>query len=271
MIRAEPSTAIGEQTSPEAAAETDPRQRLELLFRDLRSSADGLTDREAARRLIVYGRNELTRQGKRRWPAELVAQFLHPLALLLAAAAILAVISGSPVLGAAIAAVIAVLILAGFFIVLRQGGWHPHADTGPGSPLDHVYQQATTVAWLGIVACQVGTTFAARTERASLRSVGQTTNPLLLGAIAIELAFAAALIYVPFLHPHIRQCRTVSRADLPRPPLPYHRLGCRRGTPLGPTAPTRSCPHRKCRSTTPPRVSRAWCRSSVIPRGPATC
>jgi Cation transporter/ATPase, N-terminus len=115
MIRAEPSTAIGEQTSPEAAAETDPRQRLELLFRDLRSSADGLTDREAARRLIVYGRNELTRQGKRRWPAELVAQFVHPLALLLPAAAILAVISGSPVLGAAIAAVIALNAVFAFF------------------------------------------------------------------------------------------------------------------------------------------------------------
>jgi magnesium-transporting ATPase (P-type) len=95
----------------------------------------------------------------------------------------------------------AALVLGGFFVVLTRGGWHLHADTGPGSPLHHVYQQATTVAWLGIVACQVGTAFAARTERASLRSVGLTTNPLLLGAIAIELAFAAALVYVPFLHP----------------------------------------------------------------------
>jgi calcium-translocating P-type ATPase len=95
----------------------------------------------------------------------------------------------------------AALVLGGFFVVLTRGGWHLHADTGPGSPLHHVYQQATTVAWLGIVTCQVGTAFAARTERASLRSVGLTTNPLLLGAIAIELAFAAALVYVPFLHP----------------------------------------------------------------------
>ncbi len=95
----------------------------------------------------------------------------------------------------------AALVLAGFFVVLVRGGWSPHADTSPGSPLHHVYQQATTVAWLGIVACRVGTAFAARTERASLRSVGFFTNRLLLGAIGIELVLAAALVYVPFLHP----------------------------------------------------------------------
>src|SRR5664280_1792026 len=84
----------------------------------------------------------------------------------------------------------AILVLTGFFVVLHGGGWHLHAATGPGSPLHRLYQQATTVAWLGIVACQVGAAFAARTERASLRSVGLTTNPLLLGGIAVETAFA---------------------------------------------------------------------------------
>ena len=38
-----------------------------------------------------------------------------------------------------------------------------------GSPLHDAYLQATTMTFLGIVACQVGTAFAARTERASLR------------------------------------------------------------------------------------------------------
>jgi len=94
----------------------------------------------------------------------------------------------------------AILVLTGFFVVLHGGGWHLHAATGPGSPLHRLYQQATTVAWLGIVACQVGAAFAARTERASLRSVGLTTNPLLLGGIAVEIAFAAALVYLPFMH-----------------------------------------------------------------------
>ncbi len=95
----------------------------------------------------------------------------------------------------------AVLVLAAFFLVLRRGGWHLHAATGPGTPLHHLYQQATTVAWSGIVACQIGTAFAARTDRASLRRTGLTSNPLLLAGIGIEVVLAAALIYVPFLHP----------------------------------------------------------------------
>ena len=107
----------------------------------------------------------------------------------------------------------AVLVLAGFFIVLHAGGWHLHAATGAGTRLHHVYQQATTVAWLGIVACQVGTAFAARTDRVSLRSIGVTTNRLLLGAIAIELVFAAALIYLPFLH-HLFGTAALSPAQL---------------------------------------------------------
>ena len=107
----------------------------------------------------------------------------------------------------------AALVLAGFFIVLHDGGWHFHAATGVGAPLHHVYQQATTVAWLGIVACQVGTAFAARTDRVSLWSIGVTTNRLLLGAIAVELVFAAALIYLPFLH-HIFGTAALSPAQL---------------------------------------------------------
>ncbi len=107
----------------------------------------------------------------------------------------------------------AALVLTGFFVVLHGGGWHFHAATGVGAPLHHAYQQATTVAWLGIVACQVGTAFAARTDRVSLRSIGVMTNRLLLGAIAVELVFAAALIYLPFLH-HIFGTAALSPAQL---------------------------------------------------------
>ena len=53
------------------------------------------------------------------------------------------------------------------------------------------------MTFAGIVACQIGTAIAARTEQASLRAVGFFTNPLLLWAIASELVFAAALVYVP--------------------------------------------------------------------------
>ena len=86
------------------------------------------------------------------------------------------------------------------FLTLRHAGWHPGADVGTGAPLNHAYRQATTVAWLGIVACQIGTAFAVRTDHASLRSVGVFSNKFLLGGIAFSLAFAALLVYVPVLH-----------------------------------------------------------------------
>ena len=52
------------------------------------------------------------------------------------------------------------------------------------------------MTFAGITACQVGTAFAARTSRASLRSVGVLSNRLLLWGIAFELVFAAAVIYL---------------------------------------------------------------------------
>jgi calcium-translocating P-type ATPase len=94
----------------------------------------------------------------------------------------------------------AALVMGGYFTALGLGGWHPGVPTGPGTPLHLAYQQATTVVWLGIVACQIGTAFAARTERASLRSIGVFSNHYLLGGIGFSLAFAAAIVYVPALH-----------------------------------------------------------------------
>ena len=61
------------------------------------------------------------------------------------------------------------------------------------------YLQATTATFAAIVACQIGTAVAARTERASLRAIGVFSNRLLLAGIAGEVAFAAALSYVPLL------------------------------------------------------------------------
>jgi calcium-translocating P-type ATPase len=91
----------------------------------------------------------------------------------------------------------AALSLGLFFAVLYHAGWHPGAATGSGTPLHNAYQQATTITFAAIVACQIGTAFAARTERASLRTIGLSSNPLLLVGIAIEIAFASALIYLP--------------------------------------------------------------------------
>jgi calcium-translocating P-type ATPase len=91
----------------------------------------------------------------------------------------------------------AALSMAAFFYVLQRSGWSPGDPTGEGTPLHHGYQQATAMTFFSMVACQVGTAFAARTERASLRSIGVFSNRLLLWGIAFELALAAVLIYVP--------------------------------------------------------------------------
>jgi magnesium-transporting ATPase (P-type) len=95
----------------------------------------------------------------------------------------------------------AALTMALYLAVLVRAGWHPGAAVGPGTPLHDAYRQATTITFAGIVACQIGTAFAARTERASLRSIGLLSNKLLIAAIGGEIAFAAALIYVPALQP----------------------------------------------------------------------
>ena len=94
-------------------------------------------------------------------------------------------------------AVSAALVLLGFFFVLLRAGWHPGEPTGSGTPLHNAYLTATTMTFAGIVACQVGTAFAVRAERASLWQIGVFSNPLLLWGIAFELAFSAALIYLP--------------------------------------------------------------------------
>ncbi|MFI7542527.1 cation-translocating P-type ATPase [Actinoplanes sp. NPDC049599] len=93
----------------------------------------------------------------------------------------------------------AVLVLGAYLVTLGRAGWHPGDPTGPGSALHHAYLQATTVTFAGIVACQIGTAFAARTDRASLFTIGLRSNPLLLWGLAFELAFTAAVIYVPLL------------------------------------------------------------------------
>jgi magnesium-transporting ATPase (P-type) len=94
-------------------------------------------------------------------------------------------------------AVSAALVVGGFLFVLLRAGWSPGDATGSGSPLHHTYLQATTMTFLGIVACQLGTGLAARTDHASLRSVGLFTNPLLLWGFAFEIAFATALVAIP--------------------------------------------------------------------------
>ena len=91
----------------------------------------------------------------------------------------------------------AALAMGAFFYVLLRAGWSPGDSVSEGSPLHRAYLEATTITFLAIVVCQIGTALAARTERASLRSIGLLTNPLLLWGFLFELVFAAAVVYAP--------------------------------------------------------------------------
>ncbi|MGZ4335040.1 MAG: cation transporting ATPase C-terminal domain-containing protein [Gaiellaceae bacterium] len=80
------------------------------------------------------------------------------------------------------------------------------------------------MTFLGIIACQVGTTLAARTERRSLREVGLTTNRLLLWGIAFELAFAAVVVATPAQPVPRDGAAALGRAPTAAP-VPARRLG----------------------------------------------
>ena len=95
----------------------------------------------------------------------------------------------------------AALVMGGFFYVLWEAGWTAGADVSIGAPLHDPYVKATTMTFAGIVACQIGTAFASRTERASLRSIGVFSNRMLLWGIASEVVFAGVIIYVPTFQP----------------------------------------------------------------------
>ncbi len=96
------------------------------------------------------------------------------------------------------------------------------------------------MAWLGIVACQIGTAFAARTDHASLRAIGVFSNPALLVGIAAEIVFALTLVYTPFLHPLFGTAALSAGQLLLVAPFPFivwgadelRRLWRRRGAPL---------------------------------------
>ena len=93
----------------------------------------------------------------------------------------------------------AALVMAAFFVPLLAADWSLGDPVGAGSEFHHAYVQATTMTFLGIVACQLGTGFAARTDYASVRAIGITSNRFLLAGMAFEIVFAAAVIYVPGL------------------------------------------------------------------------
>jgi magnesium-transporting ATPase (P-type) len=90
----------------------------------------------------------------------------------------------------------ALLVLSAYVMTLLAGGWQ-WGDQVDSGPLHHVWVEATTMSFLAIVSCQIGTGVAARSQRASTLQIGWFTNSLLLWGIAFELAFAAAVVTLP--------------------------------------------------------------------------
>jgi len=111
---AQPSTGL----ASERVSAVNPQESIVRILRDLRTRRGGLSDREAARRLVVFGPNELIRRRGRTWLRELVGQLIHPLALLLWLAGLLAAISGTAPL--AIAIVVVILINALFAFIQER-------------------------------------------------------------------------------------------------------------------------------------------------------
>ncbi|TAK34648.1 MAG: cation-transporting P-type ATPase [Chloroflexota bacterium] len=91
-------------------------------------------------------------------------------------------------------AIESVLVMAGFFLVLYLGGWSWGIPLAGNDPL---YLRASTVAFLGIVATQVGTVFAARTQHVSVFTVGLFSNRWVVYGIVFELLITLALVYLP--------------------------------------------------------------------------
>ncbi|HTU95203.1 MAG TPA: HAD-IC family P-type ATPase, partial [Solirubrobacteraceae bacterium] len=104
-MSATPAPATLERRPPPEGP-VDPQERVDALFAHLGTRAEGLSSRETARRLTQYGPNAISRGAEVNRLAELVRQFVHPLALLLWIAAVLAAVSGSQTLAIAIVAVI---------------------------------------------------------------------------------------------------------------------------------------------------------------------
>jgi len=88
----------------------------------------------------------------------------------------------------------AALGLAAYFFVFWSDGWRPGdslADSG------ETYMLATTMCFTAIVAGQIGNVIACRSFQTSAFRMPLTRNPLLLPALAVEVASLLLLVYAP--------------------------------------------------------------------------
>jgi len=85
------------------------------------------------------------------------------------------------------------MVLGGYLLAIYQGGWRPGLPMPSRGP---IYLAATTMTLAGIVACQAGNVLSCRSPLQSVRSLGLTSNPMVLAGIAVEFVLLMALIYV---------------------------------------------------------------------------
>ncbi len=108
--------------SPATVTDVDPEEAVGQLLSDLGTQAGGLEEREAARRLQQVGPNAIRRDsGPRVWRS-LLAQFTHPLALLLWVAAALSL--ATAVVTLAIAIVVVIVLNAAFAFAQERQAQH---------------------------------------------------------------------------------------------------------------------------------------------------
>ena len=88
----------------------------------------------------------------------------------------------------------AALAMLAFFWTYWLSGWRPGMPMAMEGVL---YQRATTMTLIGIVAAQIGNVFACRTDRESVFRVGLLGNRMVLAGIAAEIAVLLGLIMVP--------------------------------------------------------------------------
>ena len=88
----------------------------------------------------------------------------------------------------------AALAMLAFFWTYWLSGWRPGLPMAAEGAL---YQRATTMTLVGIVAAQIGNVFACRTDRESVFRIGVLGNRMVLVGIAAEIAVLLGLIMVP--------------------------------------------------------------------------
>ncbi|PKL66357.1 MAG: ATPase [Methanobacteriales archaeon HGW-Methanobacteriales-1] len=88
----------------------------------------------------------------------------------------------------------AALVMSGYFWTLYRGGW----TLGQSLPFtDHLYLQATTMVFAGIVMAQIGSLLACQTTRSSSFSIGLFKNRWIVWGILFETIVLISIVYLP--------------------------------------------------------------------------